>query len=201
MKRVPLWFNALIGLTGAVLLFPLVWSLTKDQSLIKPLLGLPESVPSINQLITNAINIPRHIFVRGPSNPEKWLPGTSYLDIFSTMMLFIGAYWSFFKLGLDRVRATFGVIILGSILITVGGPISIALLLPFLYLLITAGMTFMLQQWFTVFPRNPIARTIGTSLLSLAVLVSVFYNINHYFIAWPNTPSVRQTFSRPPLLK
>lgn len=201
MQHVPLWFNALIGIGALILLAPLVWSVTRDTNLIKPLLGLPQKWPQLGDLLQNIINIPVYIFVRGPNDPAVWLPGTSYLDIFSGMMLVIGMYWSIFRLRLDRIRITFGVLLLGSALVISGGPTSMAILLPFLYLLITAGMTFMLQQWFTVFPRNPIARTIGTSLLSLAVLVTVFYHINHYFIAWPNTPSVRNTFDKKPLIR
>lgn len=201
MKHVPLWFNALIGIGALILLSPLVWSVTRDTNLLKPLLGLPQQWPQLGDLLQNIINIPVYIFVRGPNDPAVWLPGTSYLDIFSGMMLIIGIYWSIFRFRLDRIRITYGVLLLGSALVISGGPTSMAILLPFLYLLITAGMTFMLQQWFTVFPRNPIARTIGTSLLSLAVLVTVFYHINHYFIAWPNTPSVRNTFDKKPLIR
>lgn len=201
MRHLRWWFNVLVAVGGIALLFPLGWSIAHDPSLIKPFLGLPETLPAIGQLLQSIIDIPTHIFVRGPNDPAKWLPGTPYLDIFSGMMLIIGMYWSIYKIRLDRIRMTYGVLAAGAILVALGGPVSIALLLPGLYLLITAGMTFMLQQWFTVFPRNPIARTIGTSLLSLAVLVTVFYHINHYFIAWPNTPAVRETFSQQPLIR
>jgi hypothetical protein len=200
MRYVRWWFNLLIIFGGILLLFPLGWSVAHNPLLLKPLLGLPEDIPSISQLLQNAINIHRYIFVKGPDDPAKWLPGTSYLDIFSAMMLVVGIYWSIFKLRLDRIRITYGVLAAGSFLVTLGGPVSMAILLPGIYLLVTAGMTFMLQQWFTVFPRNPIPRTIGTSLLTLAVLVSVFYQINHYFIAWPNAPVVRQTFIYKPLI-
>lgn len=201
MKRVRWWFNVSIFVGGMVLLSPLIWSIIQDTSLIKPLLGLPKDLPSLGQLLQNIINIPTHIFVRGPSEPAKWLPGTPYLDIFSSMMLIIGLYWSIHRISLDRIRITFGALAAGTILVALGGPVSTAILIPGIFLLITAGMTFMLQQWFTVFPRNPIARSIGTILLSIAVLVTVFYNINHYFIAWPNTPSVREAFSRQPVIR
>ncbi len=201
MTHVRWWYNALIVLGGIALLLPMGWSVARNPELIRPVLGLPEVFPSLAQILQNLIDLPVNIFVSGPKDPAKWLPSTPYLDIFSSMMLIIGIYWSLFKIGLDRIRVTYGVLIAGSILIVLGGPVSAALLLPGLYILITAGMTFMLQQWFTVFPRNPIARTVGTSLLSLAVLIAVFYNINHYFIAWPNTPSVRQTFTHKPLIR
>jgi len=201
MKHVAWWYNIMIAVGGILLLFPLAWSVAKNPVLLKPLLGLPEKMPQLGDILQNLINVPVHIFVSGPQNPAIWLPGTSYLDIFSGIMLIIGIYWSLFRFRLDRVRITFGVILLGSVLIVLGGPVSMALLLVPLYLLITAGMTFMLQQWYTVFPRNPIARTTGTLLLSTAVLVTVFYHINHYFIAWPNTPSVREAFSQKPLIR
>lgn len=201
MKYVPWWYNTLVAIGAILLLFPLAWSVINHPGLLKPLLGLPENMPQLGDILQNLINIPTHIFVSGPKNPAVWLPGTSYLDIFSGIMLIIGIYWSIFRLKLDRVRITYGVILLGSALIILGGPVSMALLIVPLYLLITAGMTFMLQQWYTVFPRNPIARTTGTLLLSIAVLVTVFYHINHYFIAWPNTPAVREAFSHKPLIR
>lgn len=200
LKRIPTWFTVVIALGGVIVIAPLVWGIYHTPSLVLPLLGLPNTLPNIADILQNIINIPTYIFVRGPNDPARWLPGTAYLDIFSSMMLFVGLYWAFFKRKLDRIRAITGLLLVGSLLVATGGPVNMALLIPFIYLLITAGMTFMLQQWFTVFPRNPIARTIGTSLLSLAVLASVFYNINHYFIAWPNTPSVRKIYSTQPLI-
>jgi hypothetical protein len=200
MSRVPNWFNGLVVATGLVLVVPLVWSINHDPTIVRALLGLPEQLPSPGQLLENTINLPLHIFVRGPNDPERWLPGTPYLDIFSSMMLFIGIYWSIFRFRLDRIRVLFGVLLLGSILVIIGGPVRSTLLIPFIYLLISAGMTFMLQQWFAVFPRNPIPRTIGTLLLSISVLVTVFYHVNHYFIAWPNTPEVRATYSYKPII-
>lgn len=201
MKHVPWWYNTAIAVGGILLLFPLAWGITRQPALLKPLLGLPETMPQLADLLHNLINIPVYIFVNGPQNPALWLPGTSYLDIFSAVMLIIGIYWSLYRFQLDRVRITFGVMLLGSVLIALGGSVSMALLLAPLYLLITSGMTYMLQQWYTVFPRNPIARTTGTLLLSLAVLVTVFYHINHYYIAWPNTPVVREAFSHKPIIR
>ena len=201
MKRVNWWYNVIIAAVGILLLFPLFWSLFNEPDLLLPLLGLPAGIPVLPDVLHNAVRIPLQIFVKGPDNPAIWLPGTSYLDIFTSIMLIIGIYWSIFRFRLDRVRITFGVLLLGSLLIIIGGPVPLAILLAPLYIVITAGMTFMLQQWYTVFPRNPIARTTGTLLLTLAVLVTVFYHINHYFIAWPNTPSVRETFSNKPLIR
>jgi hypothetical protein len=70
------------------------------------------------------------------------------------------------------------------------------LMLPFVYLIVAAGIGFMLQQWFRVFPRNPIARTLGASLITIAVISSSGYNLTHYFIAWAKAPETQSTFSR-----
>jgi hypothetical protein len=52
----------------------------------------------------------------------------------------------------------------------------------------------LLQQWFTVFPRNPLARLIGVLMVSLLVVLSAYYNTRHYFVAWPKNSQTEQVF-------
>ena len=72
------------------------------------------------------------------------------------------------------------------------------LMVPFLYLLIAEGMTLVLREWREVFPRNPIARFIGTILVSIAVLTTGLYHMNRYYIAWHNFPETRAIYKNPP---
>lgn len=198
LERVPLWFPAVLTVGGLVLLAPLGWALFQDNKLLLPWLGLPEQMPSLMTYLRNIADIPLYLLWRGPFEPGEWLSPRPYLDIFSAVMLIIGLYWSWLKFRLDRVRIQAGVIGFGVLLMGLGGPVSLALILPFIYLTITAGMTLMLQQWFTVFPRNPIARATGALLLSAAILMSISYHLRHYFVAWPNMPETRAAYRHQP---
>jgi hypothetical protein len=193
-QRVPAWFIVLWLVFGTLLIAPLIWSLSQNPALLRPLLGLPEQFPPLTSILKNIATIPVRLFVRGPDDPALWLGRLPLLDFFSSVMLIVGVYWYTVRWRLDRSRFMFLAFFLGTLLLAIQGPVNLIFFLPFVYLLITAGLTFMLQQWFTVFPRNPIARTIGTTLITIGVLVASFYHINHYYIAWPNTPETRAAY-------
>jgi uncharacterized protein YqhQ len=85
---------------------------------------------------------------------------------------------------------------MSALLVALNGPVPLSILIPFAYILIAAGITFMLQQWFTVFPRNPVAKNIGVAIMTLAVVTTTFYHINHYYVAWPNAPQTIKTYNQ-----
>lgn len=177
------------------LLAPLGWALYRNTNLIWAYAGLPQTFAPPVEILKNIASVPLQLFFRGPDNPEMWLGRLALIDWFGTVMFIIGASAYFTNWRLDRTGLVAAVFVAGLLLVGIGGPVTIALLLPFVYLVITAGIAWMLQEWFRVFPRNPVARTTGAVLMSLAVLMSAYYNINHYFIAWPNTPETKEVFT------
>ncbi len=196
--KVPTWFIVTWLTLGTIFVTPLVWSLIQDPGLIRPLLGLPQTLPSLATIARGLGTLPIQLLARGPNDPAIWLGRLPLLDLFSSVMLIIGLYWYMQRLRLDRTIFMIAVAIIGSLLLAIKGPVNMVFFLPFVYMIITAGMTFMLQQWFTVFPRNPLARNIGTILLSLAVIVTAYYHVTHYFIAWPNTPETQAAYQQKP---
>lgn len=183
-----------LGILCLLLLTPLIWAFVKDMGLIKIYLGLPAEWPSPLEFAKNIINVPVQIFFRGPDNPTAWVGRLPLIDWFSAVMFVIGAYAYYFKRQLDRTRFLAFIFAIGTLLVGLGGAVTTSILLPFVYVVIAGGIGLMLQQWFTVFPRNPIARTTGSVLMTLAVLMAVFYNVNQYFIAWPNAPETKEAF-------
>jgi hypothetical protein len=176
-------------------LAPLGWAISKDHSLIKPLLGLPDTWPTIWQLAKNIINVPVHLFLHNAANPVSWLGTAPVLDIFSLTMLIIGSYLYIknFKLLRTPLFITFLAIMTG--LVALGGSVTLTVIMPFIYLIAAAGVAQLLTQWLTVFPRNPIARSLG--LVSVAVLIgfACIYQITHYFVGWPQAAATHQTFT------
>jgi len=184
-----------LTLLGVVAMAPLGWGLFQEPSLIRAYFGLPQVFPAPLDIIKNTFSVPYHVFLRGPHNPETWLARLPMLDWFSVVMFVVGGYAYYLKRRLDRTVMLVYVGIMGCILIGLGGPVTLAVLLPFIFLVIAGGLALMLQQWFTVFPHNPVAKTLGACLMTIAVLMSSYYNINHYFIAWPNNPETKQVFT------
>ncbi len=195
LKFVPWWFRVICGIVIAVGLAPLVWAGVASPRELLLAGGLPEHLPTLKSLALNLLGIPEQLFARGPNDPVRWLGRLPLLDVFSTAMLVLGIYSIRYHLKLIRIQLLVGSSLLLALLITLGGPLTITVLMPAVYILIAGGMAFMLQQWLAVFPRNPIARTIATTLLAVSVLLVSFYHINHYFIAWPQAPATKAAFS------
>jgi hypothetical protein len=87
-------------------------------------------------------------------------------------------------------------IAVSSLLVALGGTIGLTLLLPYIYLLFASGLAFMFWQWKKVFPYNPFAKVLLVILLGSATAVVCFYQLSHYFVAWHEAPSTRQSFTR-----
>jgi hypothetical protein len=198
LEDIPFGFLVLIILGVLAMLGPIGWAIYQDPSLAKTFFGLPQTFPAPLDILKNIARVPLQIFFRGPTNPEFWLDRLPLLDWFAAAMFVIGAYAYVLRYKLDRTWLFIYIFVVGSVLIGLKGPVSTALLLPFAYVLVTSGVGLMFGQWFTVFPRNPVARSIGTGLLVVAVALSCLYNTTHYFVAWPDAPATKQTFIHQP---
>jgi len=70
------------------------------------------------------------------------------------------------------------------LLIGTYGVSSISWLVPFLYLFIAAGIALLLQMWFSVFPKNPIAKYVGLLWIGLIVVLIAYYQGTRYFVGY-----------------
>ncbi len=190
------WLAVVLIALITSLMTPLLLGIVQHPILLKPLLGLPDHLPAWHTIISNLVLVPKQLFIHHQVDPVHWLAQVPLLDIFSIAMLVMGLYNEFHARRLDRVRLLAGLLVGGSALVTLAGPVPVVFVLPFIYLVITSGITLMLQQWFTVFPRNPVARGIGLSLMLMAIALSCTYQLRHYFIAWPHAAATRQVFSQ-----
>ncbi len=187
------WQRALYIITGLGWLPLLIVHLTRPGTVLT-WLGLPTHLAPPLDIARQFLLIPYHLFVHGPASPELWLGRLPIFDVFALAMCIVGAYFYIRHLRAARTRllACYGVI--ATVLIGLGGPVSLSLLVPLLYLAAATGLASLLHQWFTVFPRNPLARSVGVGLLALAVAMSGLYNLRLYFVAWPHNHSTKAIF-------
>lgn len=171
-----------------------VWQCVLRPFLIKSFLGLPEKLPTISNFIANAWQVPIQIFVRSSLSPEQWLSPTPLITVFATVMFIIGIYVLITQHSLDRTKVILGGLLISWLLVSLQGNFVIVTLLPFIYLTIAAGLSFMLKEWFLIFPRNPLARSFGIALITIAVVVASLYGLNRYFMAWPHAISTTSVF-------
>lgn len=194
IKKTTWWIKAAGGLLILISALPLVLASIHAPHILLIAAGLPVHILSLRHIGNNIVSIPMQLFFRGPTDPARWLGQLPILDAFSTVMLILGIYSLRYHLNKPRFKLLAGTTLILTILIILGG-IPLTALVPILYLLSAAGIAFMLQQWFTVFPRNPIARTLATGLVSMSVVSVMFYTSNQYFVAWPHSPQTVHVFN------
>ena len=178
----------------SIIVTPLLWAVFKNPSVLFELTGFPNTL-NIQYLLSNLYNIPLQIFIRATPNSISNIGNLPLLDVFTTAMFVIGVYANMKTRKLDRSKLTFGLLFIGILFSTlVDSPLLPMMIVP-IYLFAVSGVSFMLDEWFTVFPRNPLAKGIATTLISILVLSVAYYHITSYFIAWPNNTDTKSSFS------
>jgi hypothetical protein len=199
-KHIPIASAVLIGAVAVLLLLPFIFTVAlplqgTTWNAIRTFLALPAAMPTITDVATNLINVPKELFITSRGDPTMHLGRLPLLDAFATAMFVVGVYAFARDWRLDRTVFVFSALCVGCILIALGG-LSTAILLPFVYLIIIGGASYLLQEWLRVFPRNPFARWLGVSLVVVTVLAAMTYQITNYFVAWPHAPETKSTFSQ-----
>ncbi len=194
-----LWMVSLGGFVLLAALAPIAWAIYKTPELWKTYVGLPATGwPDVTEVLKNLYEIPAGFFLRfTDASPEQWLGHLPILDAFSMAMVFIGVYVCIKHWRLVRVKQLVFALIIGLALASLGGAVSVSVLVPFAYLLAATGIAYLLDQWFKVFPRNPIAQTLGVGIISITVLVASCYYLRHYFVAWPNNSETKAVYTVP----
>jgi len=191
--------RAIAGAVFLLLAGVLAFSLYSSTDLVRPWLGLPLTMPHVlNAARVWASSLSLYLFARGPYSPELWLGHIPILDVFVTAMLLLGVY--FYLTHFRNLRAsTFAAFtIIGSVLVALNGAEAMSFLVPLAYLIAATGVTYLLHEWLKVFPRNPVARTIGIALVTGAIVCSATYHLVSYFVAWEHNPTTTSTFQRKP---
>lgn len=184
---------AIIGAIVAFLLIvaPLGYAFWNHTSLLLPYLGLPTHTPDLVETARKVALFPYHLLVHAAPNPVLWLGKAPLLDAFSMAMFFLGGYLYGRQYKLGRTPVFLSVILITLILSALGNYVSLNIILPFVYVLIAVGVSYLLDSWFIVFPLNPIARTLGWILMLAILGIVCLYSLNHYFVGWP---SARETY-------
>ncbi len=195
MKR---WAVIAGSVLAVIVIGPLIYSFYKDSHLAIDWLLLPSHYSLHNSLIALR-DVPSALFYRSNENPAYSLGRLPILDAFTGTMLLIGMYAYRQHLRLERT-IVYAFAAITSIMLAVlnNNQLYLFMLLPFLYLLSGSGMAYLIEEWRRVFPRNPLARFMGTFMLSIVVLTACLYHMNRFYLAWQNAPATKAIYSQKP---
>lgn len=180
----------------------LTYGFYKDTNTIYAWLGIPNSLPSIGEYARNALDAIQLFFFRAEPHPEFLLARTPVLDIFTTVCFVVGVAYAQQKSSNLGFGLLAGMVAITLCYIALRDPIlSLPLLMPIIFLGVTGGITMLLRQWLEIFPRNPFARTIGVTVMTIVVGISGLYQMNRYFVAFSQTPENRNVYSKPLIIE
>jgi len=177
-----------------LLLAPLAWRSMQDLSILREILGLPSAIPQFSAVLGEAKHLLASVVYRGYWPTDYWLHGAPLLNLAEVVLCLTGLLYVWRRpIEKGAYYLTLGLLLCGF-LVTLRGSVTIALLVPLLYLLITAGIELLGRDWFNTFPRNPFARILGAVLVVVLVAFSITYQLRAYFIAWPNAPETKAVY-------
>lgn len=160
--------------------------------------GIPENIESFQSVLMNFWQSLVAIFWKAPENPSHWLSNLPFLDIFAASMISFGVYAGYSQRSKINYRylicCILGLLAIASFnqgLKTVG----INLILPIIILAVTAGLHEFIDYWRKIFPLNPLAKILNITLILILMSLSLFYQVNRYFVAWSQSPQTQEIYN------
>lgn len=193
-KYCVLWWQKVLSVIVFILWLPLIFIDFTRPGQLAAWIGLPHHLASPTSLLKQFVAVFVHLFIRGPQYPTIWLGRSPILDAFTLAMSVLGIYFYATKWNSTRARLLGIFFSIGVIEVSLQGQVVLSVIVPILYACAAMGIAYIVHEWLQVFPRNPLARTLGIGLVSFVVFVSCVYNLRSYFIAWPHSPVTQTTF-------
>jgi hypothetical protein len=192
------WHKTLLGLASIWWLPLLLIHLLRTSTNTKTWLGLPHSLAGLTATLHAIAAVPYQLLVQGPSDATLWLSRLPLLDIGSLALLIVGSYFYVRHIRSTRTQILASYAVLGAVMIGLGGAVKLSLVVPLLFIALSAGIAVLLHDWFKTFPANPLARKFGIILITVLVLSISYYNLDRYFVAWPNNTATQAAFRLKP---
>lgn len=191
LKQNPVWLWLTACIVFGALLAPAIYAVYNDWRLVLDIIGIPDKwIPA--EIAKRVVIIPAELFVQG-SKDAYWLGRLPIMDLFTGAMFAMGVYNYYLRYTLTRTKF---LLWLSGVLVVLTALFGLPTItfIPIVYIVIVGGITLLLQQWFTVFPFNPIARYVGLGLIIVVAGLSCWYQLNRYFVAWRHNPTTQAVY-------
>lgn len=198
MRRLSFYISLSLGL---IAITPLLLSFINDPSLLRAWLLIPDNIAWAS-IPKNIWQVPSAFIYKAPTDPLINVSSLPIFDVASGGFFLVGLYAYQRHIRLERTRIMLLTASLSVVLGALGQTLSaILILLPFVYSVIGAGISYLLDQWYAVFPKNPFARSAGLLLITIVLLMSVYYQMTRFLVVWTNAPETRETYSRSRIIR
>ncbi len=186
-----------ISLLVVIGLIPALVAAIHDPSFILKIAGLSLDATALTNTPNVLINGVMEVFITRDYNPQFGIATIPYLNIATSVLALLGVTYAFKEKKLDRSKVVVTAFVLGFVLHGISnGAVSVAIVLPFVFLLVAGGVAFLIRKWLSVFPKNPVAGKVALSCITVLVGITVYYETTRYFIAWPHSDGYSSIFKQ-----
>lgn len=180
--------RAVIAIIAFILaLVPLGWTIYQQPGTVSQLLGLPQSIPSTDQLLENTNYVIKSLIrFSSPIAAEIITP------LFGVVTIIIAAL-GFLKSAAEWYSARsymIGLWLLLTVPIILLNPYYLPAIFVVTTLLIAIGLDTLIRSWYQLFPRNPYARIAGLIPLTVLIATVAFTNAGRYFYGYLYAPQI-----------
>jgi hypothetical protein len=177
-----------------LLLVPAGLAVFRDWHFLKDLAALPGSWPGPVRLVKDFGWMISSLSVKTPYHDQLLVGRLPLLDLLQMGLLVFGVY----AMGTAaRLKAAaFGLsVALAVILAAFNNNLEFLFIgLPAIGMFMAAGLRYLYIEWRSVFPRNPIPKSLALVLMAVLVGIQLVYGLSYSLIAWPHTSDTKTVY-------
>lgn len=177
-----------------LLIIPIVASCSLHPNLIKPLLALPASWPSPVAVLKDIGFMAATLFAKSHYTDSLILGHFPLLNITLVALVVFGGY-ALYTAARSKAFALFLAVLLSVVIAGINADLHyLALGLPALLIVATAGLRYLYIEWRSIFPRNPVPKTFALILIGLVAFGQIYFSANYILQAWPHAKQTHQRY-------
>jgi len=134
------------------------------------------------------------VFIKTPSQQNLIVGEIPLLSIVQIACLVFGIF-AMWRAVRSKTIALSAAVVFAVVAAGINKDITLlALALPSIGIFTSAGLRYLYIEWRSVFPFNPVAKTMALTLMAVVVATHVLYGVRYSLVAWPNTETTKQAY-------
>jgi hypothetical protein len=200
-KKLSAGISALpVGLSGlgigllCLMITPLVIISALHLQDLRVLAGIPVEMPTPLHFGAELLRMLGALVARSPGNSPLLLGNLPVLNITLVALAVLGGYALFSAARNKSISLGLNIILAVVLAALNGNVVWLALTVPALLILATAGLRYLYVEWRSIFPVNPVPKTFALVFIAAVVASQLYYAADYSLQAWPHSPSVRKAY-------
>lgn len=173
---------------------PLIVASVFNIDVIKQVALVPSNLTSIIEVLKNIGWMAAALIAKAPAGQSLLVGRLPLLDVLLVALLAFGAV-AMYRAARSKAYSLGALIIFAILAAGLNNNLALlALGLPAAAVLISTGLRFLYVEWRSVFPSNPIPKSLAILLMTALVVAQLTYGLRYSLAAWPQSPQTRQVY-------